>query len=300
MGHGERTVKKKFKKREPLIALVNIFQDRVLRSYSARRGFAALIRWMLGLYGYTASGTQLADALRKHKVELERDGITVMPDLEPCMLNEVIEHCSTASLVNPWHREHGSFELATRPAGTKTAKLVEPLKCPWVRELVYDESVLSLMLAVFKCKYVIDSVDIWWSFPTFEDAQEAENYHRDTDSAEFFKRFIYITDVDSDSGPTTFVPGSHLTSDFYSGARFSDSDVESKYKGPLAITGPAGTNFIANTLGLHKGQKPKSGMRLLMQFRYSLHGSSFRNRELKLISSPTWVARYAYNDYLAD
>ena len=49
----------------------------------------------------------------------------------------------------------------------------------------------------------------------------------------------------------------------------------------VALFREAGTNFLENTYGLHRGFKPKEKERLLFQVRYSIHGSSFRYREQK-------------------
>jgi len=293
-------MEKKKVKREFWIALINIMQDVWLRSLLRRQLFGSFLKKILWFRGHALKDINLSKQLMQHQAELESDGVTVMPIISQELLRRVIEHCSSATLVNPWRREEGAFKLSSRPSSTKTAHLLEPLKCPGVSELVYDENTLKIMAGIFKSKFVIDSVDIWWSFPTNEDAQEAENYHRDTDSTEFYKHFIYITDVGFDNGPTTIIPGSHLTKDFYSSKRFSDDEVESLYAGKKVMTGAAGTNFIANTLGLHKGQQPKSGVRLLMQFRFSLHGSSFRYRGSKHPFHAPWVSKYIYKDYLVE
>lgn len=291
-------MKKEMTTKEPWIALLNTIQDNLLRATLPRKIFGFILKKFLIFLGQSVKEENVSVELKKNKTELSNDGFTFLPKVSEEKIDAIVKYCSNAYLMNPWHPKEGTFLLKNRPFSTKTAKVIEPLKCPYIDDLVYDETVLKLMASIFKCKFVIDSVDIWWSFPTKEVAQEAENYHRDTDSTEFYKRFIYITDVDCESGPTTIIPKSHLKSGFFSGKRYLDNAVESSFKEKKVITGNAGTNFIANTLGLHKGQKPKKGIRLIVQFRYSLHGSSFRYRGQKILNQFSWVSKYIYRDYL--
>ena len=52
------------------------------------------------------------------------------------------------------------------------------------------------------------------------------------------------------------------------------------------ITGRAGDAFMEDTFGLHKGQLPRKGIRLLAQFRYSVTPSIFRSPIVVAASPP--------------
>ena len=117
-------------------------------------------------------------------------------------------------------------------------------------------------------------------FPPNNKPFEAENFHRDRDSSQFLKWFVYLTNVDENSGPHEFVPDSLNSDLFTKGGRYQDSEIYSNFKTRKFI-GETGTNFLENTYGLHRGFKPKEKERLLFQVRYSIHGSSFRYREQK-------------------
>jgi hypothetical protein len=64
-------------------------------------------------------------------------------------------------------------------------------------------------------------------------------------------------------------------------------------------TGPAGTMIVADTLGLHRGGKPKTGTRLLVTFTYT-SGTPMVKRGIRLKGEPDWISsaiqRYAVKE----
>ena len=101
----------------------------------------------------------------------------------------------------------------------------------------------------------------------------AQLYHHDMDRLSFVKLFIYLTDVDLESGPHTLLAGTHRKrpSRFWDSGRYSDKEIAKA--GLLAqevkITGPAGTVFLVDTSVLHKGSHPIARPRLMAQVEYS-------------------------------
>ena len=111
----------------------------------------------------------------------------------------------------------------------------------------------------------------------------------DLDDLKFCKLFIYLTDVDEDSGPHTYIGGSHdleyinelrgqwpggakeFNKWYFGSLRKTDGQVKRVFgRDPTHLTGPRGTRFVADTFGTHKGVPPKRGDRLVCQVQYGV------------------------------
>ncbi|TFW13545.1 hypothetical protein EGY25_06325 [Brevundimonas intermedia] len=101
----------------------------------------------------------------------------------------------------------------------------------------------------------------------------AQLYHHDLHRLQFVKLFIYLTDVDADSGPHAMIPGTHRTrpTSMWADGRRSDDAVKASglLEDEVRITGKAGTLFLVDTSALHKGVHPNNNARLLAQVQYS-------------------------------
>lgn len=101
----------------------------------------------------------------------------------------------------------------------------------------------------------------------------AQLYHHDMDRLSFVKLFIYLTDVDLESGPHTLLPGTHRKrpTRFWESGRYSDKELDRAglLSSEVKITGPAGTVFQVDTSALHKGSHPVARPRLMAQVEYS-------------------------------
>ena len=138
---------------------------------------------------------------------------------------------------------------------------------------------------------LIDLITMWWSFATQSGLEEqsgaAQLYHFDLDRLSFVKVFVYLTDVDENTGPHSYIKGSHKGyrgATFTRDGRFSDEEVAAAYpKEEYRICGPAGTVFIADTKGLHKGNPLIDGERLMFQIQFvnSLFGAPSANSKIK-------------------
>jgi hypothetical protein len=150
------------------------------------------------------------------------------------------------------------------------------LQAPHALAIANDPRVLDLVGTALGAKPIISLMSAWWSIPHPGEAREAELFHRDVDDWRFVKLFVYLTDVDEESGPHAYVPGSHRSSKLREIRRYTDSEVEAAYPGGvMTITGRAGDAFLENTQGLHRGVPPKSRLRLLFQVIYSLSKSPY-------------------------
>ena len=168
------------------------------------------------------------------------------------------------------------------------------LNCPHLLDLALGPVPLGIARDFLGTVPVVITCAAWWSFADAPEARDAQLYHLDLDDYRFLKFFIYLTDVDAESGPHLFVPTTHrqdvLTKareaaenpeqfDRWLGQlRKTDAEVEAAF-GIQAdrITGPAGTAFIANTRGIHKGLLPKNRDRLVCQIVFGVTPQRIRD-----------------------
>lgn len=150
---------------------------------------------------------------------------------------------------------------------------------PDVQTLLADMSFAAVAQSYLKCSPIIDIVTMWWhtNFHDQPDSQAAQFFHFDMDRVKWLKFFIYVTDVETTSGPHTFIAGSHKsggipTSILEKGyVRLSDKEVKAHYRQEdvIEFAAPRGTIIAEDTRGLHKGKHVEIGDRLVLQFQFS-------------------------------
>lgn len=172
------------------------------------------------------------------------------------------------------------------------------LRAPHLVDFLNHPAIIDFIEAAMGCVPTLYSVNGWWSLPaTIAIGHGMQRFHRDNDDWRFFTLFLYLTDVDGDSGPHQLVAGSHtlegtqailnaaqerlpkgvpfdarqsFLQDTYFGDGFS-SFVERHLRNNIVdIEGPAGTVFLANTLAIHRGLMPARKPRLVIWARYGL------------------------------
>src|SRR5690606_20034244 len=122
------------------------------------------------------------------------------------------------------------------------------------------------------CKPTGSSLGVRWSFPGAGRPARTQEFHRDLDDSRILKLFVYLTDVDHGSGPHPYVRRAHMTAVGLKAKAYGRSELDRRF-GPdscLSIVGPRGTTFIADTLGVHRGDAPAARPRLVLQAQYSL------------------------------
>lgn len=207
---------------------------------------------------------------------LANDGIAFLPDLlNTQQLNEICNYALSHPCYDRTRPENGEFSIDRPHPLCHTAVYSDEvtINCPHVLDTVNHPTVLAAVSEHLGCKPTLSNVSMWWSLPGHANAEHAEFFHRDVDDWLFIKLFIYITDVDEDAGPHVFVRGSHRINKLSKIARYSDEKVYESFglDNVLFLTAKAGTSFLENTYGMHKGQLPKSRRRLLLQAQYSLN-----------------------------
>lgn len=171
------------------------------------------------------------------------------------------------------------------------------LRAPHLVDFLNRPAIVDFVEAALGCVPTLYSVNAWWSLPaTVPVGHGMQIFHRDNDDWRFFTLFLYLTDVDDESGPHQLVAGSHtldgmqklldavrakgaappfeakssFVQDTYFERGFSDFVERHLADRIVNIAGPAGTAFIANTLAVHRGLMPAKKPRLVVWARYGL------------------------------
>ena len=207
---------------------------------------------------------------------LDRDGILFVPDLlAPEEIAAMRDHFLRKPSHDPYRPELGEFHgPGSVPAETHIAFFGTEaiVDAPFALKAANDQRVLAAVGVILGAKPTISYLAAWWSVPASGEAEHAELYHRDFDDLRFIKLFLYLTDVDAESGPHIFVRASHKKNRLFRRRRFSAAEVERIFPegDRLKLKGKAGTAFLENTSGLHRGLPPISKPRLMFQVLYSL------------------------------
>ena len=145
-----------------------------------------------------------------------------------------------------------------------------------IQRIILDPSIISIARRYLNTEPVLSGVDMWWSLKTngIPSDDAAQTFHWDLHTGfKWVKFFFYLTDVTEDSGPHTFVKGSHiwgtkpqeLLNRGY--ARIPDEDIYRFYPAEdvVSICAPVGTIMVGDTRCYHKGKPLSEGKRLLLQ-----------------------------------
>lgn len=208
---------------------------------------------------------------------LLNDGQILLPDLlsrdEAARLRD---YFAAKPVSYPYDPSYPPFlpDSPDRPAHAHVAyhDTRDVLQAPGALELANHPVVLSHVAAAMGCTPTLSYIAAWWSYPTNMGAMQAENFHRDVDDWAFFKFFVYLTDVDQETGPHVYVRHSAPSPKLARIDRFADEEGAANFSDDAIISlgAPAGTGLIENTFGLHKGMPLKRGTRLMFQAVYSI------------------------------
>lgn len=229
------------------------------------RGIALAIRSRHG------AGPPLSGQARE-LAQLRRHGIAMLaPMFRADALQDVQEHFRRAPATLPGGRH---VPLAEVPEGTRTAAydMETVLDCPHLLEAVNHPALLSLAAAYLGCKPTLSSLGVRWSFPRGQGEEDIQTWHRDCDDWRSIKVFTYLTEVGPTSGPHNYVRGSHQTRATLRNAHFTSAGLSARFgqDSVLPVLGPAGTTFVGDMAGIHRGVPPQCEPRLILQAQFSV------------------------------
>jgi hypothetical protein len=157
---------------------------------------------------------------------------------------------------------------------------------PWL-QIGIDDRVLDVVNSYFGLWSKLTYVDLWYTPPAAPGVERvsSQRWHRDYNDNRLVKIFIYLTDINEDTGPLEYVPGSTVGGpygDVWPWRPLSDNlyppqdEFEQRIpkEARIAFTGPEGTMLFANTSGYHRGgyatgQRP----RVMAVYNYSTPAS---------------------------
>ena len=143
---------------------------------------------------------------------------------------------------------------------------------PWLRLGVHPR-LLDLANAYLQMWSKLEYVDVWYTPPAGSDERRAsQRWHRDFNDRHLLKAFIYLVDVDADTGPFEYVPRSAPGGELERlwpwrplGENYPPEDEFAQHVNghSVTFTAPRGTIIFCNTSGFHRGGFAKEKPRVL-------------------------------------
>jgi hypothetical protein len=149
---------------------------------------------------------------------------------------------------------------------------------PEVQSVMASGDLLDLALARFGLAPVVHTPTMYWSCASTAAPDRSTNerlarsFHMDFDGVQAMRVHVYLTDVDDQSAPMQFVRGSHRVGSLR-GSQFSSADqglderiVAERFgsSATATITGSAGSTFVTDPRGLHRGTAARTRDRLFL------------------------------------
>jgi hypothetical protein len=165
---------------------------------------------------------------------------------------------------------------------------------PWLR-LGANPRLLDLANAYLGMWSKLEYVDVWYTSPAGDDERKSsQRWHRDFNDRHLLKAFLYLVDVDEDTGPFEYVPRSAPGGELERlwpwrplGENYPPEDEFAKSVNGRSVTftAPKGTIIFCNTSGFHRGGFATLKPRLLATLTWDSPAS------LKALSERNYVFR---------
>ena len=234
-------------------------------------------------------------ALRPLARELRHEGILTRPYAALCASGSTLFQAVLARARELWAQ--AKHAQAQGIAGKEYKVTLTPpslsVDDPLVR-LALDPRLLELVNRYLGLCGYLRIIDVWWDRPTLEPPKETQLWHRDGDDLASVKVFLYLNDVDLQTGPFCFIPRSHffglrhrLTAAHDAQGRSTDNQMAGALHPAQwrTCTGPAGTLTLCDTSGFHKDFKPAANERLALLLQYT-SGAPKHPRVLRFTGPP--------------
>lgn len=218
---------------------------------------------------------------------IDRDGCYIWPELvDPAICDRFVETLGeqtfyargTNEIVQGYDPAKAESYDANSIWVQDQSKLIVQ---PDFQALAFDPMLLDVAQRYLSCCPVHTQVNSWWSINARNDRKSlstsAQMFHQDKDFVRFLKAFLYLTDVEEDTGAHVYVAGSHKdyqqrfdSAEPFS-KRFDDAEIADVFGAERVrpLVGKRGTLLFADTSGFHKGAPVMRGHRLLVQLEWT-------------------------------
>jgi hypothetical protein len=198
----------------------------------------------------------------------------------PDQVAEIRDYLIAQPYYDPIRPHLGEFQYPTIPSEVSNQAYYSDrivLEAPHLLALANHPLILQAAEAILGCKPLLENIVCGWYFTGRDMARGVQRFHRDFDTPRFIKVFLYLTDIDERSGPHIYVPGSQRSPELMLRRYIGDDEVEASFgkSAIVPICGPAGTCFLVDTFGIHKGGLPVDRPRLIFSAQYNIWGSPY-------------------------
>ena len=167
-------------------------------------------------------------------------------------------------------------------------------------------SLVAIANSYFNMLTKLRYYNVWHNFAAHDPPKASQLWHRDPEDRAVLKMFVYLTDVDKNSGPLSYVPGTHLygsikklaPSTFHKEGRVyvrrSNDDQMSRLVPEsrwFTATVPKRTVVLADTTGYHKGGWVRQGERILYTCMFASRASTSPEIFRRSIPLPSYSDR---------
>jgi len=268
------------------------------RLYREAMKFGLLRSSLIGMYSTFKTNPVLKSNNESHFLdlnvestvdELKKSALSNTFKISDAILKEVLEACKT-NFVYPQLKFDGT------PISDGEGRLMDfdnPVSfqndCIWYayknirywdvfKKITYDPKIIEVAKQYLGNNPIVRNEYLWWSFPAKGDTNEDFDsprywFHYDIDDFKFLKLFIYLNDVDSETGPHIVVKNTHKSKPwkYKLNRRVKSSDLEGFFddKEIVELTGEKGTCFFEDTFTYHNGTPPQKP-RIVLQIEFSL------------------------------
>ena len=215
--------------------------------------------------------------------------------LDRTQIDEIFNFLDGKKVTYDWDKNMAPFDPNTPPEGVSIGSYNREvtMSTPHVHMIANHPRVVGVAARYLGVMPSLMALSMWWSFPGRAQGEHAELFHIDRHCYRFCKLFVYMTDVDAESGPHVYVRATgdyggnyrhaaekargdqellHKYNEILAKQRKSDEEIEELFGKDRIIekTAKAGSAILGNTGSIHKGQVPKTNRRLLASFLYTM------------------------------